>query len=99
MVTRSSLKASNVSRQNSMMQGQNELPSKAFYDQTCDQLMQQVANWDYPGNILSVLRKPSALSTHVLIQEGAKLKQRAASLSVSATSLSEPELSWEDREG
>ena len=74
MVTRSSLKASNVPRLNSMMQGQNEGPSKAFYDQTCEQLMQQVANMDTPGNILRVLRKPSALSTHVADSGGSKAR-------------------------
>ena len=74
MVTRSSLKASNVPRLNSMMQGQNEGPSQAFYDQTCEQLMQQVANMDTPGNILRVLRKPSALSTHVADSGGSKAR-------------------------
>ena len=89
MVTRSSLKASNVPRQNSMMQGLDEGPSQAsnvprqnsmkpasqaFHDQTCEKLMQQVANWDYPGNILAVLRKPSALGTHVADSGGSNAR-------------------------
>ena len=89
MVTRSSLQASNVPRQNSMMQGLDEGPSQAsnvprqnsmkpasqaFHDQTCEKLMQQVANWDYPGNILSVLRKPSALGTHVADSGGSNAR-------------------------
>ena len=48
--------------------------SQAFHDQTCEKLMQQVANWDYPGNILSVLRKPSALGTHVADSGGSNAR-------------------------
>ena len=114
MVTRASLKVGNLTRQNSMMQGLDEGPSQAsnvprqnsmkpasqaFHDQTCEKLMQQVENLDYQGNILSVLRKPSALGTHVADSGGSKARAENGSLSVSATSLSEPELSWEDREG
>ena len=63
VVTRSSLKA----RQNSMVpEGQNEGPrNQALYDKKCESMMHQVANMDYPGNILKVLRKPSAQSSNV----------------------------------
>ena len=84
MITRSSLKPSNVPgnesrnvpnrlvpgqnevpRPNNLVQGQAEGLSQAYFDQTYDQLMQRVADCDYPGNILTVLHKPSAPSTHV----------------------------------
>ena len=87
MVTRSSLKASNVPRLNSLVQGQNEGPSQAYYDQTCDQLMRQVANLDTPGNILRVLRKPSALSTHVA--DSGRSKPRAESGQPASVSVSD----------
>ena len=87
MVTRSSLKSSNVPRLYSMVQGQNEGPSQAYYDQTCDQLMQQVANMDTPGNILRVLRKPSALSTHVA--DSGRSKARAESGQPASVSVSD----------
>ena len=42
--------AGNVPRQNSLKP--NEGPSQAFYEDTCDKMMRQVADWDYPGNIM-----------------------------------------------
>jgi hypothetical protein len=42
--------AENVPRQNSLKP--NEGPSQAFYEDTCDKMMRQVADWDYPGNIM-----------------------------------------------
>ena len=80
-------KSSNVPRLNSLVQGQNEGPSQAYYDQTCDQLMQQVANLDTPGNILRVLRKPSALSTHVA--DSGRSKARAESGQPASVSVSD----------
>ena len=56
--------ARNVPRQNSLKP--NEEPSQAFYEDTCDKMMRQVTDWDYPGNIVrQALHKPPALATHV----------------------------------
>ena len=41
------------------------LGTRLFMIKKCESMMHQVANMDYPGNILKVLRKPSAQSSNV----------------------------------
>ena len=39
----------------------NEGPSQAFYEDVCDNIMKQVADWDYPGNVVrQAFHKPPA---------------------------------------
>ena len=39
----------------------NEGPSQAFYEDVCDNIMKQVADWDYPGNVVKqAFHKPPA---------------------------------------
>ena len=39
----------------------NEGPSQAFYEDVCDNMMKQVADWDYPGNVVrQAFHKPPA---------------------------------------
>ena len=74
MVTRAGLKSSTVPRQNSTVPEQNAgTGSQADYDQTCDLIMQVAANMDTPGNILSVLRKPSRPKSGSLSAPGHKV--------------------------
>ena len=71
MVTRAGLKSSTGPRLNSMVPEQNAgSGSQADYDQTCELIMQAAASIDSPGNILSVLCKPSRLKSGVLSAPG-----------------------------
>ena len=66
-VARPEVQGSMVSRQGLMKKGPNQT-SQAFYEDVCDNMMEQIADWDYPGNIVrQALRKPPApaLGSHV----------------------------------
>ena len=56
----------------------NEGPSQAVYEDTCEKLMRQVVEWDYPGNVLrQALHKSQALGTHVADSGGSNVRAGA----------------------
>ena len=65
--------AGNVPRQNSMKP--NEGPSQAVYEDTCERMMRQVVDWDYPGNIFrKAMHKHPALGIHAADSGGSNVR-------------------------